>query len=143
MSEISRLDMIREMERSGCDIAYHASTESPECTITVYWRGWQTTVIRLGTFDFERAYTEWTEYRDRVAYRVMTHQDQPRAAVRAQERPSRSKRVESRMGVATPHVAAAVQKQTSVANSCSGSRAREGMSLKDRLKQRNQDRGAA
>ena len=134
MSENYRLSLIREMERSGCDIAYHASTESPECSLTVYWRGWQTTVIRLGTFDFERAYSEWMEYRDSVVYRVMTHQDQPRSAVRPQERPKRSKRVRSRSGVATPHVAAAVQQETSE---------RHQSTLKERLKLRNQDRGAA
>ena len=134
MSEISRLDMIREMERSGCDIAYHASTESPECTITVYWRGWQTTVIRLGTFDFERAYTEWSEYRDSVAYLVMTHQDQLRASVRPQERAKQSKRVTSRTGVATPRVSAAVQRETIDQTR---------PTLRDRLKLKNQEAGAA
>lgn len=138
-TQMTRHQMIREMERAGCDIAYYASTTTKEHTLTVYWRGWQTTIIRLGVFDFERAYTEWTEYRDSHVYRVMEHQDQPRSAVRPQELPKVAKRVRSRSGQPTPNVDEALAKTSP--STCA--RGRRSATLRDRLKQQNAERMAS
>ena len=111
MTNIDRHNKIREMEKAGCELVFGCDTRSRDCTVTVYFRGWQTTVVRMDVFDIDRAHSEWVAYRDSVAYRVMSHQDRAQAPKSAQERRGRTKRVVSRSGVATPQVAATVRQE--------------------------------
>lgn len=142
MSSDYILSLIREMERNGCDLTYQASTESDTHVLTVQYRERRFSVISSGRFDFEEAHARWVEMRTPVTivHKVKEAPESPRTSE------TKSKRVDGCRNVPAPRVREnsvvtapkPVERPRAEAQGSHG-----GLSLRDRLKARNEQKAGA
>lgn len=143
MSSDYRLSLIREMERSGCDLTYQASTETDTHVLTVQYFDRRFSVISSGHFDFEEAYARWKEMHKpaEVLHEVKEAPQAPRTRRTRSVRVSTCRNVPDacvREESVVPAGELLVGQKGEVAH------AREGLTLRDRLKLRNEQKvGAA
>lgn len=134
MSSELNLQLIRAMEKAGCELTFHVSTEHPEYTLTVQHQGRRFSVACEGRFDFEGAYREWRSL-EKVQPEPVPNVEPVKEAV---ERPRTKRKARTRV-VTAPNAPAAPTRENPAPQTDGSDR----LSLKERLKLRNQERGAA